>query len=225
MWWFLLDLYINKRQFTKVSRPEPCLWILYSLFPKSAQHTVLKFGMGKEAALNSGLCFFIQVWLIYNGVPISAARQSDSVLHIYEWVSEVAQLSPTLCHPVDCSLPGFSVHRILQAWILEWVTISFSRGSSRPRYRAQVSCIGGRSFNLWATREALFFYILFQYGLSQEIGYCSLCHTVGPYCLSILNVITCIYQPQIPSPSLTLPPGNHKSDLCFCSDRFICAIF
>ena len=146
MWWFLLDLYINKHQFTKVSRPEPCLWILYSLFPKSAQHTVLKFGMGKEAALNSGLCFFIQVWLIYNGVPISAARQSDSVLHIYEWVSEVAQLSPTLCDPVDCSLPGFSVHGILQAWILEWVTISFSRGSSWPRDRTQVSCIGGRFF-------------------------------------------------------------------------------
>ena len=87
---FLLDLYINKHQFTKVSRPEPCLWILYSVFPKSAQHTVPKFGMGKEAVLNSGLCFFIQVWLIYNGVPISAAQQSDSVLHTYEWVSEVA---------------------------------------------------------------------------------------------------------------------------------------
>ena len=49
-----------------------------------------------------------------------------------------------------CSLPGFSVHGILQARILEWVTISFSRGSSRPR----VSRIGGRRFNLWATREA-----------------------------------------------------------------------
>ena len=45
--------------------------------------------------------------------------------------SEVAQSCPTLCDPVDCSLPGFSVHGILQARILEWVTISFSRGSSR----------------------------------------------------------------------------------------------
>ena len=41
-------------------------------------------------------------------------------------VSEVAQSCPTLCDPVDCSLPGFSVHGILQARILEWVTISFS---------------------------------------------------------------------------------------------------
>ena len=47
-----------------------------------------------------------------------------------------------------------SVHGILQAWILEWVAISFSRGSSQPRDRTQVSRIAGRHFNLWATREA-----------------------------------------------------------------------
>ena len=44
--------------------------------------------------------------------------------------SEVAQLCLTLCDPVDCSLPGFSVHGILQARILEWVTISFSSSTS-----------------------------------------------------------------------------------------------
>ena len=69
--------------------------------------------------------------------------------------SEVAQSCPTLCNPVDCSLPGFSVHGILQARVLEWVTISFSRGSSRPRDRTRVSHIGGRRLNLWAAREAL----------------------------------------------------------------------
>ena len=68
--------------------------------------------------------------------------------------SEVAQSCPILCDPEDYSLPGSSVHGILQARILEWVTISFSRGSSRPRDRAQVSYIGGRRFNLWPTREA-----------------------------------------------------------------------
>ena len=51
---------------------------------------------------------------------------------------------------MDCSPPGFSVHGILQARILEWVAISFSRGSFRPRDRTQVSCIAGRRFNLWA---------------------------------------------------------------------------
>ena len=67
---------------------------------------------------------------------------------------EVAQSCLTLCNPVDCNLLGFSVHGILQARMLEWVAISLSRGSSRPRDRAQVSRIGGRCFNLWATREA-----------------------------------------------------------------------
>ena len=50
-----------------------------------------------------------------------------------EWVSEAAQLCPTLCDPMDCSLPGSSVHGIFQARILEWVAIFFSRESSQPR--------------------------------------------------------------------------------------------
>ena len=66
--------------------------------------------------------------------------------------SEVTQSCPTLCNSMDCSLPGFSVHGILQARILEWVTISFFRGSSRPRDRNQVSHIAGRHFSLWPTR-------------------------------------------------------------------------
>ena len=51
---------------------------------------------------------------------------------------------------MDCSPPGSSIHGILQARILEWVAISFSRGSSRPRDWTWVSCIGGRCFYLWA---------------------------------------------------------------------------
>ena len=71
--------------------------------------------------------------------------------------SEVAQSCPTLCDPMDCSLPGFSVHGIFQARVLEWVAISFSRESSWLRDWTHVSCIAGRSFTLWATREALQF--------------------------------------------------------------------
>ena len=62
--------------------------------------------------------------------------------------SEVAQLCLTLCDPVDCSPQGSSVHGILQARILEWVAISFSRRSSQPRDQTQVSHIAGRRFNL-----------------------------------------------------------------------------
>ena len=66
----------------------------------------------------------------------------------------VTQSCLTLCDPMDCSPPGFSVHGILQSRILEWVTIPFSRGSSWPRNWTQVSCIAGRLFAIWATREA-----------------------------------------------------------------------
>ena len=53
--------------------------------------------------------------------------------------SEVAQSCPSLCDPMDCSLPGSSVHQIFQARVLEWVAISFSRTSSQPRHWTQVS--------------------------------------------------------------------------------------
>ena len=69
--------------------------------------------------------------------------------------SEVSQSCPTLCDPMDCSLPGSSVHGIFQARILEWAAISFSRRSSQPRVRTQVFHIVGRWFTIWATREAL----------------------------------------------------------------------
>ena len=68
--------------------------------------------------------------------------------------SEVAQSCAPLCYPVEYSPPGSSVHGILQARILEWVAISFSRGSSQSRDQTQVSCIAGRFFNLRVTREA-----------------------------------------------------------------------
>ena len=58
---------------------------------------------------------------------------------------------PALCDPTHCSS---SVHGILQGRILEWVAISFSRGSSRPRDRTQVSCIEGELFTIRATRKA-----------------------------------------------------------------------
>ena len=56
----------------------------------------------------------------------------------------VTQSCPTLCDPMDCSLPGSSVHGILQAGRLEWVAIPFSRGSSWHRSQTQVSRIAGR---------------------------------------------------------------------------------
>ena len=64
----------------------------------------------------------------------------------------VTQSCPTLCNFVDYSLSGSSIHGILQARILEWVAISFSRGSSQPRDQTRVSRTAGRCFTVWATR-------------------------------------------------------------------------
>ena len=81
--------------------------------------------------------------------PNNPIRKKESV---------ATQLCPTLCNPVNCSPPGSSVHRILQARILEWVTISFFRGSSQSRSQTQASHIVGRFFTIWATRESQQFY-------------------------------------------------------------------
>ena len=70
---------------------------------------------------------------------------------------EVTQSCPTLCDPMDYSLPGSSICGVFQARILEWVAISFSRRSSPPRDRTQVSQTAGRLFTVCAIREAPFF--------------------------------------------------------------------
>ena len=75
---------------------------------------------------------------------------TEGVFYVCVWSEvKVAQLCPTLCNPIDCSLPGPSVHGILQARILKWAS-PFSRGSSQPRGWTQVSHIAG----IWPTREA-----------------------------------------------------------------------
>ena len=67
--------------------------------------------------------------------------------------SEIVQSCPPLSDPMDCNPLGSSIHGIFQARVLEWVAISFSRGSSQPRDGTQVSCIAGRFFTS-VTREA-----------------------------------------------------------------------
>ena len=100
---------------------------------------------------------------------------------ITKW-SESPQLCRTLCKPMD-----YTVRGILQARILEWVTFPFSKGSSQPRHRAQVSCIAGGFFTSWATRKALI----------------SLCCAISPCCLFISYVLVCS--------SLSLFGGPHHA--------------
>ena len=81
-------------------------------------------------------------------------------------MTPVAQSYLTLYDPTGCSLPGSSVHGILQARILEWIAVPFSGGSSWPRDQTQVSCIAGRLFTFWDTQKT------FQWpmGLIKEAG-------------------------------------------------------
>ena len=73
------------------------------------------------------------------------------VWHIITVFVLVAQSCPTLCNPLDCSPPGSFVHGILQARILEWILIPFSRMSAQFRGWARVFCIAGRFFTIWAS--------------------------------------------------------------------------
>ena len=111
------------------------------VFPKFNQHRI-------------SLNFWLFVHLM------GKSEQCNMVLTCipYEWdcCHLVSKLCLTLLRPPwqDFSLPGSSVHGILQARILKWVAISFSRGSSRPRDWTWVSCSGRRILYCWATWEA-----------------------------------------------------------------------
>ena len=99
--------------------------------------------------LNSGLC---------NSRACALNSCTMLPLGTLSWSEvKVAQSCPTLCDPMNYSPPGFSIHGIHQTRMLEWVTISFSGGSSQPRDRTWVSCTAGRFFAVWAIREAQYF--------------------------------------------------------------------
>ena len=97
-------------------------------------------------------------WLLSCWSPLLTQTLKDASLgilpKIWKKESEVTQSCLTLSDPMDCSLPGFSVHGLFQAIVLEWIAISFSRGSSQPRVRTRVSHTVDRHFTVWATREA-----------------------------------------------------------------------
>ena len=88
-----------------------------------------------------------------DGVQNTPKKKQSAFLSLH---AKSLQFCLTLCDPMDCSLPGSSVHGILQARILEWVAISSSRGSSWPRDQTCVSCssCSGRQVTTSATWEA-----------------------------------------------------------------------
>ena len=125
------------------------------------------------------------------------------------------QLCPPLCNPQDCSPPGSSVHGILQERILEWVAISFSRGSSQLRDQTWVSCIAGRFFTIWATREALASHIPYHIPLiSNSCCFCLLNISLScPAFPSPMTNMRCCAKslqscPTLCDPAYCSPPGS-----------------
>ena len=100
---------------------------------------------------------------------------------------EVAQSCPTFGDPM-----AYTVHGILQARILEWVVLPFSRGSSQPRDQIQVSHMADGFFTSWATRETLYILLLLNFITAFVISYLFF-HLIEEYwvsgmCLTVLSV-------------------------------------
>ena len=86
---------------------------------------------------------FFTIWAI----PLLNRSSMKAIICLSHVCVSVAQSSLTLCDPMDCSPPGSYVHGILQAEILEWVAIPFSKVSSWPRDGTCVSCVGSEFFS------------------------------------------------------------------------------
>ena len=129
-------------------------------------------------------------------------RSAQETITVQVKWNEVAKSCPTLCNPIGCSLPGSSVHGIFQAIVLEWIAISFSRGSSQPRDRTRVSLIVDRRFTVWAS-------------LSPKTWVC-----FQTYHLFILNGVHLIgfFLPEFP-PLLQGVKTLRKSSKCSCLEQ------
>ena len=128
------------------------------------------------------------------------------LIFLYESESLFSQSCLTLCDPMDCSLPGSSVHGIFQARVLEWIAISFSRGFSRPRYPTRVFHIVGRRFTVWATKEAI--YVFIYMNACIHMGFPGdKEHTVSKVMSLFFNVLSRFVL-------CFLPKGNHLLILC-----------
>ena len=119
-----------------------------------------------------------------------------------------------ICWHMECSTftapslrfespPGSSVHGILQARILEWVAMPFSRGSSQPRDQTQVSSIAGGFFTIWATQKTLLSCLLIISSISAS-SYCGIPPFQPVDCTALLLVLPC--SPGVSPPTVWLEP-------------------
>ena len=126
----------------------PCLFHSLSLCPNATSHCLLDRSCFPDHIIWHHSSYTPNP--LYHTLLISFSLVSCPLLKKTKWSEvKVTQSCPTLCGPMD-----HTVHGILQARILEWVAFPFSRESSQLRDQTLVSCIVGRFFTSWATREA-----------------------------------------------------------------------
>ena len=98
--------------------------------------------------VNSNKNNYVFIYLSISQICSNIVSDISSLIQVFIAKVLVAQSCPTLCDSMYYSLPGSSVHEILQARILEWDAIPFSRASSQPRDQTQVSCTEERLFTI-----------------------------------------------------------------------------
>ena len=119
------------------------------------------------------------------------------IVYVYIYYCYCVQSCLILCDPMDCRLPGFSVHGIFQARVLEWVAISFSRGSSQPRDQTSISCIFciGRQilFPLChlVIYACIYFTICIYIKSLSSLKQTRMCVLIAQWCLTVCNAIDC----------------------------------
>ena len=114
------------------------------------------WGAGRSSSMAQvGVYVYCRSVLCERGTRRACSGKSRLWTCILKW-SVFTQSCPTLCDPMDYSIPGSSVQGIFQARVLKWVPLSFIKGSSQPRGQTRVSRIAGRRFTIWAIREHIY---------------------------------------------------------------------
>ena len=144
--------------FSIYSSESPMIWIsVWHCRGSLLSHIHLFFSFFVLSQLDE-LHYLVFYWLILSSASshFSSAQFSCSLVSNSLWHHGLQHTRPPCLSPTPRVYPNSSsVHGILQARILEWVAFPFSRGSSWPKDQTQVSCIAGRFFTVWATRESL----------------------------------------------------------------------
>ena len=143
---------------------EICLW----------KEALPPFDHMQKIPKNAFLCFLkisLQS-LPYKNIKIRVCKRKkgfQTYTHTYIYMYRKKESEVTQCNPMDYSLPGFSIHGIFQARVLEWVAISFSRGSARPRDWTLVSRIVDRCFYC-LSHQGRYIYICREKASRKQLG-------------------------------------------------------